>query len=151
MSQHEKSTLPPPQCKSLLLCEKTIRDGRTGKPSLINVFNAFVLESYPAHTPTSFLFAQLTGALGPCQLRAHVLDLHRDAIVLQSALMDVHFPDKLAMMDVIVEIPPMPIPHPGLYDLVLLADGQEIQRLQFLVHRRPGPPRVPQGPIDELL
>ena len=47
--------------------------------------------------------------------------------------MPIRFPEKLASVDVVIPCPALPVRHSGIYDLVVMADGQEIDRQKFHV------------------
>lgn len=151
--RRDKLPAPPPQCKTILLCEHRIVEAETRRVTLVNIFNTCHVEVYPTHIRPATLFVKLIGGLGHYELQTQVLDLREDKVIADSPPMSVRFPDKLGFVDVTVGIPSLPIEHPGLYDIVLLANGQEIDRIQFDVRPPPGtkPPQVPQGPVDEML
>jgi hypothetical protein len=45
-----KGNVPPPKCKAILLCERTIIEAGTGKISLIDLFDGFIVPQVPGVT-----------------------------------------------------------------------------------------------------
>lgn len=59
--------------------------------------------------------------------------------------MAVEFTQKLAKVNVMIPVPPLPIAHPGPYDFVVMADGQDIDRQKFLAGvMQQSPPQEPR-------
>ena len=128
-----KGQLPPPQCKAILLCERAIFDGRTGMYSLINIFD-FVYVSDPYCTIGPYqLFLQLTGGLGPYQITVEILDLQADVVLVREDHLEITFGDKNEKWNGDLEVGPFEITHAGSYDVLVLADGQEIDRQKLTV------------------
>ena len=47
--------------------------------------------------------------------------------------MGVNWPEKLLTLNLMIPIPSLTMTHAGVYDLVVLANGQEIERQKFEV------------------
>jgi len=116
-----------------LLCEQTIVEAVTGKISIVNMFNSFVVGKYPSATRRFSVFLQLTDCRNESQVTIEVHDLREDEVVARSPAMTVQSPEKLYVVNVIIPCPPIGVHHGGAYDLVVFADGQEIDRQQFHV------------------
>lgn len=129
--RRDKSGLPPPKCKAMLLCETAITDASTQKTSLINLFQSFVLPKFPGWTHFAVAYVHLSSGLGLYQIRTEVHDLEQDTILLHSPFMQVEFTTRLMLVKMMIGIPPLKLPHPGIYDLVLMANGDEIDRMKF--------------------
>jgi hypothetical protein len=50
----------------------------------------------------------------------------------QAKVAEVEFKDRATKAFLIVPVPPLPLPKAGEYDFIVLADGQEIDRQQFI-------------------
>lgn len=126
--------LPPrPTSKALLICQQTILEAHTGNISIINVFTRFILPRLPGRLHPFQVFVQFTNALGHYEVTIEIHDLKDDALVCRSPQISLDIPDRLHVRQVIIPIPPLRIPHPGKYDLIVLANGQEIDRQPFYV------------------
>lgn len=127
---------PPPRCKAILLCDQTILDAVTGNVSIIGTFTEFILPSFPGRTKPVCAFLLLIDGIGRYQVVVEIHDLGEDKIIARSPGMAIHFPERLARINFVTQIPPLPLVHPGTYDVVVLANGQEIDRQQFKAVKR---------------
>ena len=53
------TTKPPPRCKAILLCKRTVRDAVTGWRDLLGVFDELALPRFPGRTPSFKIYLQL--------------------------------------------------------------------------------------------
>jgi hypothetical protein len=127
-----------PTCKALLLCSQTIIEQGTGKVSLIGVFNSFFLTTIPGQTSACEAFCQITDAEGDYELRIEVQDLQDNSIIARAEQSHVSIPDRLTTANIIVPVPPLPITRPGIFDFVVFANGNEIDRQSFYVSTQKG-------------
>ncbi|HVC98797.1 MAG TPA: hypothetical protein VND64_34350 [Pirellulales bacterium] len=77
------------------------------------------------------VFAQLVDGIGSYAVSLEVRDLLDGEVAARTHIGDVAFPERPAQMDVIVPDVSVLIPHAGRYDLVLFANGQELDRQFF--------------------
>ena len=90
-----------------------------------------MLRSFPGRTRPVSAFLHLIEGIGRYQLTVEVHDLRDDSVIARSPTMEISFPEKLSRINFVVRIPSLPLTHGGIYDVVVLADGQEIDRQQF--------------------
>lgn len=124
--------IPPPSCKALLLCERVLFDRISNQCSAINIIDCFYVSSFPGDTIPFFIYMQLMPGIGKYSVVLEIRDLANDNVRARANLEDIEFTSRLGKMHFISLVPPMSLEHPGLYDFVVLADGQEIDRQQFL-------------------
>jgi hypothetical protein len=122
-----------PSCKAILLCEKTVIEAGTGKITLINIVNRFMVESFPGDTERIDAFFQITDAEGKYEIIVEIRDLREDRVLARAIGSEVEIPDRGMACNVVIPVPPLRIEHDGLYDFVILANGQEIDRQPFAV------------------
>ncbi len=146
-----KGKKPPPRCKAILLCDQVMLDAMTRKTSLIGVFDSFHLRQFPGPTHQFCIFLQLVDGIETCVLTADVQDLHDNAVIGRLMQLQVKFPDRMNKLNLNVGPITMQLPHRGAYDLVLMADGQEIDRQRFEARQFPEkkPPTEPAEEADE--
>jgi hypothetical protein len=127
--------LPPPTCKAILLCKDIIIEAGTGNISAIGIFQAFLLRKMPGVVQPYKIFLQLTDGIVDhlYKLTVEVHDLANNEIVAKAGGREVKWPDRLLRLNVIIPVPPMKLLHEGPYDLVVFANGQEIDRQQLSV------------------
>jgi hypothetical protein len=130
----KKSTKPPPRCKAILLCDQAIVEAVTGKVSLIGIFDRFALRKFPGPIRPFTAFLQLTDGIGKYNITIEVHDLREDKVLARAPIVAMEFKDRAAKANLMIPVPPLLLKHAGGYDFVVLADGQEIDRQQFLAH-----------------
>jgi hypothetical protein len=126
-----KGRRPPPVCKAILLCDQVIVDARTNKVSVIGIFTFFGLPQFPGQTFPVTAFLQLTNGIGKYALTVEIHDLSTGRVIARAELAEVEFEDRATKSNVVFSVPALPLQHPGIYDFVVLADDQEIDRQQF--------------------
>jgi hypothetical protein len=132
-SEGQKAGKPVPQCKAILLCDRAITEADTGKVSLIGIFHKLVLPKAPAQTQPMTVFLQLVEGIGRYNITAEVLDLATGLSLAQGKGAAVEFTDRFAVIHFMLPLPPLPLQHEGSYDVVVFANGQEIDRQKFTV------------------
>ena len=120
---------PLPVCKAILLCETVVVDD-SGKINLNGVASNLVVDS-TLTAPPSEAFCQITDAVGHYSLIAEVQDLDAGEVIARSSATEVEICDPLHNSNVIISIPALRFNHLGLHDLVVFANGEEIDRRQF--------------------
>lgn len=137
-SERDHSTSPPaPTCKALLLCDATIVEARTGKISIIGTFFTFSPRQLPTRLSPFQVFLQVTNAAGRYDFVIEVHDLRVDKVIARAPGMGIEIPSRLTFVNIIIPVPPLPISHAGKYDIVVFANGVEIDRQQFTVNEVP--------------
>jgi len=92
----------------------------------------------PGLTSKMSLFVQLVDGIGRYDITVRIDDLANDRIVARGTGPRVFFPDPLTIRQFTLPITALPIEHPGSYDVIVLADNQEIDRQQFIVAEADG-------------
>jgi len=120
---------PLPVCKAILLCETVMVDD-SGKINLNGVASNLVVDSGLSAPPTE-AFCQITDAIGHYSLVAEVQDLGAGEVIARSPATEIEISDPLQNSNVIISIPSLKFNNLGLHDLVVFANGEEIDRRQF--------------------
>jgi len=122
---------PPPRCKAILLCERTIIEAGSGSVSLIAAFDRFEFSHFPSLSRAFEIYLLLIDGIGRYDLVVEIYDLRDGTILGRLPPIEIEWPERLARMTIIIPIAPIPLDHAGEYDIVVFADGQEIDRLKF--------------------
>lgn len=130
--RRKKGTTPAPICKAILLCELAIRE-ESGKISLINLFNGFLVRKTPGHTKEMTAYLQLIEGIGDYVLTVEVHDLSGDKVIARAQSPAIRFSGRFVQHDILMTVPKLPIDHPGTYDFVVLANGSVVDRQKFVV------------------
>jgi hypothetical protein len=131
----ESTGRPLPQCKAILLCEKPLFDPATRRTSLIGIIEDVRLPDLPERMPPFTAFLQLTGGVGRYDVAAELHDLQRDIVLARSPAVTIEWEDedRLSKMNLFLSVPSLMMAFDGDYDLIVLADGEEIDRQRFTV------------------
>ena len=132
-SPRPKMEPPPPRCKAILLCQRAIIEAGSGRISLIDLLTGFVVEANM--TGPFSIYLQLIEGISEYEYNVTVElhDLLEGSVVGASAGTKLTWNDRLRRINLLIPIRSLTIQHPGFYDLVVLANKQEIDRQKFSV------------------
>ncbi len=74
---------------------------------------------------------QFTDGIGRYEVVVEIHDLRDNTILARAQALGIEFPERLQGMNICLPVPPLPLGHPGSYDLVVFANGQETERQKF--------------------
>lgn len=132
-TEKKKGERPPPSCKAIIIAAKTIIEEGTGLISIIGVFDGFTFKEFPGKTREAELYLQLVDGVGEYEITVEVQDLQQNIVIARATGITVGFPERLQRRTLIIPMPLLTLQHPGAYDVVVFANGQEIDRQQFFV------------------
>lgn len=135
-----KAGVPPPKCKALLLCERAIIDANGGNVSLISIFDKCTLPE-PHGTVSPFtVYTQLTDGIEGHQYEftVELHDLSKDVVIARTPDLILTWKDRLTRISLVMLVRSLQITDPGVYDAVVLANREEVDRQQFRVVMPPG-------------
>lgn len=135
MSKEEK---PLPACKAILLCERVMVEAHTAKVSLIGLVTKQVLVSFPGQTEPMRMFLHLVDGIGEYQLTVEVTDLAEDVVIMRKPGPKISFPKRPGAMHLYFTIQALPITHQGRYDVIVMANGRELDRQQIRIKAQTG-------------
>ena len=122
---------PPPRCKAIVICERTIIEAGSGSVSLIAAFDRFEVSHFPSVSRAFEIYLVLVDGIGRYQIVVEIYDLQEGTIFGRLPPIEIEWPERLARMTLVIPIAAIPLDHAGEYDIVVLADDQEIDRLKF--------------------
>lgn len=106
----KKTTLqgatPPPKCKAILLCERTIIEAGTGKVSLIGLFEKFTLSELPGQIVPFTVYLQLTDGIAQhdYEISVELHDLNNDTIIARASGPKVKWGDRLSRINLFMPV-----------------------------------------------
>jgi len=130
-----KGAVPPPKCKAILLCDQTIIEAGTGKISVIGIFEGFAVPQTPGVIRPFTVYLHLTDGIADheYEISVELHDLKNDNVIARATGPKIRWGDRLSRLNLLIPVPPLKVEHAGVYDLVVLANKQEIDRQQFQV------------------
>ncbi len=120
---------PLPVCKAILLCKQVAKDN-SGSLNLTGLLGNFYVDQTLTAPPTE-LFCQITDAYGKYDLLVEVHDLKSNEVVGRSEATEIEVTDPLMSLDVIMSISKLKFQNTGLHDIIVFANGEEIDSKQF--------------------
>jgi len=128
--------VPDPTPLALMLCEQVIVDQQSRNPSPINIFTGLAVDQFPSDPQRFSVFAALTDSQGEgrLELRAIRLDTGDQFYTQQYPI---HFPDRPTVDNVNIRIRTLRFPVPGVYEFLLLVDGNLIAYRRLRVYSSP--------------
>jgi hypothetical protein len=135
---------PVPVSKSFLVCRRIFLDAYTNETIILGPTHEIVAPSYPLVANLS-IFGRWTSVHGVYELDIQLQDLQGHVIwgERQERLLECHNP----LLVTVVTLQPLNVffPKPGKYEMVILANGQEVVRDVFWAHL-PAPPAAESPP-----
>lgn len=119
-----------PRCKAFLICQSTITEAETNDLSIIRIITNFRFQEFPSETPPFTVYARLVGGFNRYKMVIQVQDLHDGQVVASGGAL-VDFVDRVGTISLMILIESLTLSHAAAYDVVLLADENEIDRQQF--------------------
>lgn len=123
---------PVPSVLAILTCDQVIVDAASQKKTLVGVFDAIWVARFPAIQGFGF-YARLTDLEGKYKfvIRVIQLDGEKPIGVLESH--EISSTDRLGIIEMALNFPPVPFPSPGHYEFQLFANGDFIGRTLLIV------------------
>lgn len=118
------SAMPSPVVPFLvafLVCDAGSEDPDTGKKNLIGIFDRLWVATFPTQRPVT-LYIKITDAEGHYPIDIEYVQVSSSR-VLGKGEGELTISDRTVSQDLLVSLPPMPIPGPGRYEFRLKMAG----------------------------
>lgn len=122
----------PPIGIALVLCDSIITDAKTGKNSLIGLFNNINVNSLPAAHNRFCVFVQLTNGRGKQKLDVRCHSLQNEEVIFQTGG-EVEFQNPTQVIEIQFELVDLTLPYDGMYTVELEAEGLPLIESRFNV------------------
>ena len=123
---------PRPDAKAMLLCDQTITDAHTGKPSLIGIFDRIGTNQFPCAVPIS-IFLKMTDAQGEYTFRFELIRNNDGQAIAGGQLPGpVVVGDRLAEFNLVWNMD-VQFTEPGQYEFQIYEDGRLVAHKAFAV------------------
>lgn len=118
--------------QSFILADQIFMDARTGKYTIVGTFDKLYASMYPGWlSRTSSAYLRLSDFRGCHKLRIGFIDLNDESVLMESPEIEFENSDPNVSRELIMEIPPFPMPHPGWFEFVVFCDGIRIGRIRM--------------------
>jgi hypothetical protein len=134
-----------PSLNAILVCDLTIREERTGKVSLIGVFENIAAASFPIVHHRLSVYAKLTDAAGEYDIRLDLVHLE-DARTVAEGRMKAIFTDRMTPAELIFNFENLPLERAGRYEFRLHANDRWVASKSFVAMQAPATTGAPPAP-----
>lgn len=134
------SKKPSPVLQALVLADHIYTDER-GKRIICGTYSQIRLPRFPAMFGRStWAFILLADVIGTAVLQLRFVHLKDFRVLMRSSEITLQSEDRLIPLDVAIEVPPLPLPEPGMYGVECYVDAELIGsvRLQAIQAQAPG-------------
>lgn len=129
---------PKPELKAIIVCDNIIVDKRSNKKSLIGLFDRIYIHRFPTTYRPVYVYVAFSDASGDYRFHLEFYSLTENKLLVKSSPVGpIHYPDRFKLNDIIMELPPLPFPGEGDYEMRVFANDQILgQRTINVVQRR---------------
>ncbi len=125
---------PPPVLQALILADRIYTED-SGKRLIIGTFSRIWCKSFPMRLAAStWAYVLLTDVYQEVDLQLRFVRLRDNSVLLQSHPMRIPAKDPLTPLDIVVEVPPLPLPEAGAYAFECWAGNHLIGSSRLRVH-----------------
>ena len=132
----EESSFMKPVLQALVLADHIYVDGRTGKKVIAGTFNRLWAKTFPSQLGrTVYAYICLTDVQGPFNLQLRYVELDTNQVLLGNQPVPLSSDDRLASLEVVVEVPSLPMRREGVCALELYAGDDLLGALRLTVSK----------------
>lgn len=128
-----------PTLQALVLADHVHTDRGTGKRTICGPFNAIAADTFGEGVTLGFMpwaYVVLTGLNGEYDLLLRYVDLKDNRLLMRSPVFRVKSEDPLQNVDLAIQIPNLPLLHPGVCALELCWNEQLIGSIRIPVIKK---------------
>jgi hypothetical protein len=130
-------TSPLPVLQALVLADQIYTD-QSGKRIICGTFSKIFSLGFPTITSfPAFVFILLVDVVGEVVLQLRFVSLDDNQILMESKPIKIKSKDPLTPLDIVVQIPPFPLPRAGIYSFECWTDGTMIGSVRLQVVKAP--------------
>ena len=129
-----------PTLQAFVLADHVYVDAMTGKKVIAGTFNQLYAEKFPSRlsSPTT-VYLSLTNCAAAVKIRLQYVDLKDESVLLESSLVEIPYRDRLVVHEIMIDIPPLPMPHVGTYAFEVYCNEERMRSIRINVAERPTP------------
>lgn len=126
-----------PVLQALVLADHIYTD-TSGKRIICGTFSKIVSLKFPSVTSFSaFVFILLVDVSGEVVLQLRFVSLYDNEILVESSKIPIQNKDPLTPIDIVLQIPPFPLPRAGIYSFECWTDDTMIGSVRLQVVKSP--------------
>jgi len=123
-----------PKLQAFVLADQVYVDALSAKKVICGTFNALWGEKFPTCLQqTSKAYLCMTNCRGQQKIHLKYVDLETGNVLMESSDVVVESSDPIQIQEVVMDVPPLPMPHPGSYAMDAYSQGEQIGSIRILV------------------
>ena len=123
-----------PILQALLLADHVYTDADTGKKVIAGTFDCLFGKEFPTEFyPVTYAYICITDVHGEVPLILRYVDLATNEVLMECGPIPVHSDDPVASIDFAVTVPPIPMPHEGVFAFEVHAFNELLGFLRITV------------------
>jgi hypothetical protein len=123
-----------PVLQALVLADHVYVDKRSGKKVIAGTFNHLWAPGFGATLGRiSYAFICLTNVHRSANIELRYVDLKSNEVLLKFGPVAVPSEDPLGSTEMVVQVPPLPMPHEGFYALEMYSEEERLGALRITV------------------
>lgn len=111
-----------------LLCDQIITEAGTNKKTLVGIFDTLHSPALPFKRQL-WIYLRLTDAEGRYRFRIELVHLETEKPIFGVETNEVEAKNRLGFHEIVVELPPVPLPDQGTYEFQIYANDVYIGRI----------------------
>ena len=129
-----------PELQAVVLADNVYTDVHTNKKIVAGTFNQLWSAKFPAtFNKITQVYLVLTNCHGVQKLRIRYVDLKDESVLLESPEIELAITDPLERHEVVMDVPPLPMPHEGQYAFEVYCNGELLGGIRITVGTRKTP------------
>ena len=125
-----------PVLQALVLADQIYTDA-SGKRIICGTFNRIFSREFPVTSFSAFVFILLVDVIGKVVLQLRFVSLNDNQILMESTPIPIQNDDPLTPLDIVVQIPPLPLPRAGIYSFECWTNEEMIGSVRLQVLKAP--------------
>lgn len=125
-----------PKLQALVLADHVYQDMITGKKVIAGTFNSIWSRNFGDNVRlgrTTYAYISLTNVRGKTELSLRYVDLSDESQLLATPL-TVESENPLTTVELVIEVPPFPLPKPGIFAFEVVSEDDPIGSLRIAVN-----------------
>lgn len=126
-----------PTLQALVLADRVYQDATTGNKVIAGTFNALWAKTLPTlFGRETWAYISLTNLHGKTAVQLRYVDLSNNSVLMETNEIPVDSDDRLRTVELVLPIPPFPMPHVGVFAFEVYAGDDLIGSHRISVGQR---------------
>ena len=123
-----------PVLQALVLADHIYIDSNTGKKIIAGTFNQLNAHEFPTDFGAPlYVFLSMTDVHGSAKVELRFVDLSSEEIQMAMSDLVIQAPNPLDTVELVVEVPSLPMPHPGVFSFEVWVGNDLIGSLRVSI------------------